>query len=194
MRLWQLMLVAPLGALATLSNSASSPPANTSHVARNEVLSHCRSGEAVAFSCRFRRTVGSVCAGGGQVHYRYGPIGSPSIDIGNTSDWSNIHLGHVVGGGGGHESHIRFTNGETHYIVFEVGQGQLHDRPGHYSYGIAVVAGERGEREIANFLCRSAVTISEEYEPFRAAVASQTSREVLERLEEVQDGPFDGWL
>ena len=62
------------------------------------------------------------------------------------------------------------------------------------SYGIAVVAGERGEREIANFLCRSAVTISEEYEPFRAAVASQTSREVLERLEEVQDGPFDGWF
>jgi len=97
----------------------------------------CQSGESVLYSCPFARGTGSVCMGGGHLHYRFGKPGQVAIDIVNKPDWSNVHMGSLVGHGLNAEDHIRFTNRGTDYIVYDGTAGPSSDR----AAGARVLAG-----------------------------------------------------
>src|SRR5690606_13624858 len=104
----------------------------------------CKAGEEPLYSCRFGRKIGSVCGGSDRVTYRFGSAARTEMEIASKPDWSNIRLGFVNGQQGGHQSHIRFTRGDTHYVVFEGANGQATTRPGFTYSGIAIVAGPDG--------------------------------------------------
>jgi hypothetical protein len=144
----------------------------------------CRAGETVLYSCRFGRAVGSACLGAPGIHYRFGPPGRPAIDIANDAQWSNVHIGFVIGGGGGHQTHIRFTAGRHHYIVFEGQAGQLTDIPGRRWSGIAVLAGDDGRNIVATHECRSRPILAADW---HSAPRGSGARD------EVAGGPFVAW-
>ena len=144
----------------------------------------CARREEVVYSCPFARGIASVCAGGGRAFYRFGKPGKLDINLGNAPDWSNVHQGTVVGNGGGSESHIRFTNGQTHYVLFYGEMGNLSDHPGRRMSGIDVSQGVRGEKHLANMDCK----------------VKQGTTGVLDLSlmpegpdDEERDGPFDAW-
>ncbi|MBC2653596.1 hypothetical protein H7F50_17915 [Novosphingobium flavum] len=153
--------------------------------------SQCRAGERVIYSCRFgppaRPAIGSICWRAAAVHYRYGPPGRPAIDLASTADWSNIHTGHVRGqGAGGYQEHVRFTNGQTDYIVFRGQDGALASRPGRTYSGIAVQGPTVGERTLA---CRAGATLA----PSLVEAVTRLAPPEAE-LGETPDGPFDAWF
>ncbi|WP_421933296.1 hypothetical protein [Phenylobacterium sp.] len=88
----------------------------------------CRKGEQLIFSCAFKGKVASVCATPGQATYRYGRPGSPEIEI--ASGGGHAFQSVVIGGGGGSQTSLRFTNKGFNYIVSSGEQGSLHDAPG----------------------------------------------------------------
>ncbi len=133
------VLAAP--AVTPLTAAPSSAPA-----------SQCRAGEAVVYTCNFGKAVGSVCSGGGMLHYRYGPVGKPDIAISSTPDWSNVSRKVVVGGGGGSQPYLRFTRADYSYVVFWGTAGNLTVRPGRLWSGIHV---RRGDKDLATLSCRS---------------------------------------
>ncbi|MDC7811169.1 hypothetical protein [Sphingomonas koreensis] len=134
-----LMLAAPAAAPVTAAPSPA--PA-----------SQCRAGEAVVYTCNFGKSAGSVCSGGGKLHYRYGPPGKPDIAIASTPDWSNVRRKVVVGGGGGSQPYLRFTRADYSYVVFWGTAGNLTERPGRLWSGIHV---RRGDKDLATLSCRS---------------------------------------
>lgn len=114
--------------------------------------SQCRAGESVVYTCTFGKAVGSVCSGGGKLHYRYGAPGKPDIAISSTPDWSNVSRKVVVGGGGGSQPYLRFTRADYSYVVFWGTAGNLTVRPGRLWSGIHV---SRGGKDLATLSCRS---------------------------------------
>lgn len=150
-------------------------------------VNQCKTGETAIYSCRFGKSVGSVCASSGAVHYRFGPAGKPSLDIVSDRDWSNVHLGGVIGGGGGSEQHLRFTNGDHDYVVFWGVQGSLHDNPGKKWSGIHVA---QGGKQLAQLACRS-----DAYPP--SGWSELLERSLPKHVSEVPvdtDPNFDMWL
>jgi len=113
--------------------------------------SQCRAGETVVYTCGFGKSVGSVCSGGGKLHYRYGPAGKPDIAIASAPDWSNVRRKVVVGGGGGSQPYLRFTRADYSYVVFWGTAGNLTERPGKLWSGIHV---RRGDKDLATLSCR----------------------------------------
>ena len=152
----------------------------------------CRAGETILYSCRFGRAVGSACLGAPGIHYRFGPEGRPAIDLANDADWNNVHIGFVTGGGGGHQSHVRFTAGRHHYIVFESQAGPLTDIPGQRWSGIAVLAGDDGLNTIALHECRSRPTMAGDWRFGLRRHLPAYLRDTDAR-DEVVGGPFDAW-
>ena len=171
--------------------SASSPAAGPGTPAPGRAGTQCRPAETVLYSCRFGRAVGSVCAADGRIHYRYGPRGRPEIEVASEDDWRNIHVGYVVGQGGGHQSHVRFSTGDRHYIVYEGKNGAFADSPGLRHSGIYVGAGPDGRRQLAYHYCRRPAAESswpqalEEHAPPAVRAAGVQSEEA--------GGPFDAW-
>ncbi|MCX7285869.1 MAG: hypothetical protein NTX28_17840 [Novosphingobium sp.] len=133
------------GSVAKTAGSRSTLPASL-----------CTGGERVVYSCRFGTRLGSVCLGRKSVHYRFGRPGSPEIALASTPDWSNIHTGGNRSQGGLNQDHIRFTNGQTHYVVHQDETGSLNENPGIGSSGIEVLGGQTGSTPIASLRCRSA--------------------------------------
>ncbi|MES2987468.1 MAG: hypothetical protein V4808_06160 [Pseudomonadota bacterium] len=150
-------------------------------------VSQCKNGETALYSCRFGKSVGSVCASSGAVHYRFGPAGKPNLDIASNSDWSNVHLGGVIGGGGGSEQHLRFTNGDHDYVVFWGVQGSLHDNPGKKWSGIHVA---QGAKQVSQLACKSNTYPSSEWRELLEASLPENVSEVPED----KDPRFDMWL
>jgi hypothetical protein len=109
----------------------------------------CLAGERVLYSCRFGKAVGSVCMSAKTVSYRFGPPGHPAIDIRNTADWSNIHVGSAYGGMISQQT-VRFTSKGYDYIVYDSEGGQYSDIPGKRFSGIAVM---HGKADVANLEC-----------------------------------------
>jgi len=58
------------------------------------------------------------------------------------------HTGGVVGGGGGRQEHIRFSNNGYQYIVHSMEAGSLTDIPGKRISGVTVVHGQTGASPI----------------------------------------------
>ncbi|HKX88091.1 MAG TPA: hypothetical protein VJM13_02690 [Sphingopyxis sp.] len=150
----------------------------------------CRAGETPVYSCRFGRKIGSVCGGAKSVTYRFGSAAKTEMEIASKPNWSNVRLGFVTGQQGGHQSHIRFTRGDTHYIVFEGANGQAAINPGHSYSGIAIVAGADGGKELGRLDCGNGQDASAMAE----AVRNRAPAMLRERLDETTDGPFDGWF
>lgn len=148
----------------------------------------CAGGETVVYSCRFGTKLGSVCAGQGRVHYRFGAKGRPEMALSSQPDFGNVHVGMVTGQQGGRQRHVRFTSGVTHYVVFEGVDGQLADRPGRTYSGIAVLS---ADREQATLSCRGGATITP---GFTVSVIAQAPAERRTALEETPGGPFDAWF
>ena len=132
--------------LAALAGAASARAPTSSSTAGTQ----CRAGETVLYSCSFPGGQGSVCAAPGRIAYRYGPAGRPAIDIASEPGWKNIHMGRIVGGGGGYQNHVRFTAAGHDYVVFEAVAGELTDVPGKRWSGIHV---QRADDELATLTC-----------------------------------------
>lgn len=159
-------LVAPAAAPVT----AAPPPAPASQ---------CRAGEKIVYTCGFGKSVGSICANGGRLHYRYGPAGRPAIDIASTRDWSNVRRGFIVGGGGGSQRHLRFTRGDHSYVVFWGVAGQYTQSPGSTWSGIHVT---EGKTDLATLRCKRAAWPSDDWED----LASDAPEE--------EDPQFEAWF
>ena len=152
--------------------------------------SQCLRSETILYSGRFTRAVGSVCLSGDRVHYRYGPLGHPAIDVVSADDWSNVHYGWITGGGGGYQRHVRFTVGAVSYAIFEGAYGNLTAFPGRRFSGIYVgssdqVGTARGSLE-SPFVAPSWTDTLIEHAPL--------ARRNDDSLRELQDGPWDAWF
>ncbi len=158
---------------------------------RTQSASQCLAGESVVYSCRFGSRIGSVCAGGGGAHYRFGKPGRAEIDIASAADWSNVRIGMVTGQQGGSQHHIRFTQGDSHYIVYHGVDGQLADRPGRTYSGVTQVLGPNGEWEGNSWNCKRGAQIDPGFEDTVAAMVPEVLRP---GLIETRGGAFDGWF
>ncbi len=150
----------------------------------------CKAGEQPLYSCRFGKKIGSVCGGAGRVTYRFGSAAKTEMEIASKPDWSNVRLGFVTGQQGGHQSHIRFSRGDTHYVVFEGANGQAATNPGYSYSGIAIVAGADAGKTLGRLDCGNGLDASAMAE----AARDRAPAALRERLNETTDGPFDGWF
>lgn len=102
----------------------------------------CRRRETRIYACDFgdRRVV--VCAAENRLSYRFGDARRTDLEIDSRPGHVRAHVGGAVGGGGGSQTAIRFTNNGYHYIVHSMVAGQLMDEPGKQSSGVTVVRGE----------------------------------------------------
>lgn len=141
--------------------------------------SQCRTSEKIVYTCRFGKAVGSVCAGSGKLHYRYGPHGRPAIDIASTGDWSNVRRGFIVGGGGGSQRHLRFTRGDHSYVVFWGVGGQYTQVPGKTWSGIHV---SEGKTDLATLRCKRAAWPSDDWEDLSRSAPEE------------EDPQFEAWF
>ena len=171
-----------MAALIGMGSAAPSPALSASPSTR----SLCRGGEAIIYSCRFGGNVGSVCLGESDVHYRFGVAGRRVFEVGSDAAWSNIHTGGNRSQAGLNQDHIRFTNGNTHYIVHSDETGGLNETPGRRSSGIVVVQGPSGADEIARLDCKARTRLSfDRFLDIRKSAPKDWDGE------EENDGPFD---
>jgi hypothetical protein len=179
--------------MATLAGAAPALPAR--HVpARAPAIAsgavrahHCQAGETALYSCRFGANLGSVCAAAGRIAYRFGPPGNPRIAIESMPDWSNVHVGHITGGGGGFQDHARFSAAGHDYVVFEAVGGELTEVSGKRWSGIHV---RRGGQELATLACGrqsrgNAIGLSHARDFTPSAVGAAV---------EESDSRFDAWF
>lgn len=145
----------------------------------------CQSGESVLYSCPFARGTGSVCMGGGHLHYRFGRPGHVDLDIVNAPDWSNVHVEKTTGATrGAYEEHIRFTSGLTHYVVYADQAGNSWKHPGALSSGIAVF---QGGKAVASLACRQSLRSGQPW------LLDEVKSLHPGPAEEGDDGPFEGF-
>lgn len=112
----------------------------------------CAPTETLVYACALKapRTV-SVCAGDGALIYRFGPADAPElILVGRTSGM--VHVGTIVGGGGGSQTAIRFSSRGHDYTVWSATYGDLTDIPGQKASGVVV---EKGDEIVSQMSCKS---------------------------------------
>lgn len=192
------MILSGLGLGLSLVVAATAAPIATAAASqatnvRSRASSQCLPGETVLYSCRFGGSLGSVCAAGTSVHYRFGPPLRPDIDLASAADWGNVHVGRVVGQAGGHQSHVRFTSGHHHYIVYEGVDGEAALSPGRRYSGIHVAAGPDGGESVSDLRCRGDEMMADDLSTSVAASAPEELR-TGDVLWEQRDGPFDAWF
>ena len=157
--------------LVGLALTLAAPAAAPVTAAPRGPASQCRAAEKTVYTCGFGKAVGSVCAGGGKLRYRYGPHGRPAIDIASDRNWSNVRRGGIVGGGGGSQQHLRFTRDDHHYVVFWGVAGQYTQIPGKSWSGIHV---SEGSAELATLRCKSAAWPADDWEDLADDVPGDT--------------------
>lgn len=140
----------------------------------------CKPPESPIFSCDLGKKRVSVCASDRIVTYRYGTAGkAPEMQISSDGKDGRVHSDFVVGGGGGQQTSLRFSNGDTHYIVFSGYAGGLTERPGKTWSGLDVL---KGSTSVNNRECGAGklVPLTSSYIP--AFVPADE-----------ENGPFSGW-
>lgn len=142
--------IAALVAFALAGGAAIPVPAPAASLPFTPAATQCKAGETVVYSCRFGKSVGSACMSAKAIHYRFGPLGRPTIDIGSNAGWSNIHTGgqysHALA-----QDHVRFSASGYDYVIFTQEAGSLSDVPGKRFSGIYVM---QGARDVARLECR----------------------------------------
>ena len=113
----------------------------------------CGEFEDILYSCQIGGRTLSVCASSIQpadISYSYGrSVSEVEMHINASDDNGRVHQGGVVGQGGGQLTHLRFTNGDTQYIVYSGYTGRLAATDGKWS-GVAI---QRNGRSVADMQC-----------------------------------------
>ena len=94
---------------------------------------HCAKAERVVYSCAFGRKLVSLCLGKQSLHYRFGPLGRPELDLASAPDWSNVRT-HQLYSNAFAQEHVRISRGSISYLVHFGEAGRLFK------------AGSRGQR------------------------------------------------
>lgn len=142
----------------------------------------------------------SICLGDNKLTYRSGISDTALYSLASDENWSNIHLGSVIGGSGGHQTHIRFTAPDTSdIIVFEGAPGQYHDANDGKPWAGEFVMHATGNDDDARRNRRTC------HMPYSGLMGSITgNQKILEQapkqavrdrlIYETEGGPFDGWF
>lgn len=170
--------------------SAQPAPISTSSSA-GTLSNLCLANERVLYSCRLEdKQITSMCLGDGRINYRESlttRLDRVQFQLSSKPDWSNIHLGDVRGGGGGYQTHVRFTAPDgDNYIVLEGAPGQYHDGPSGPWSGVTIVGAdgkENGRR------CKSDAFIEAGW---RDLINQSAPADTKVRIEE-EGSKFDGW-
>ena len=111
--------------------------------------------------------------------------------IGNvTASWDDVRKGHVVGQGGGHQSHIRLFDGVRSFILFEGEDGALADQPGRTYAGVVTITQSAPDQDF-QIDCPATQTNAR----LVASVAEWSARVGAKPPRgEDEGGPFDGWF
>ncbi|MFC7377864.1 hypothetical protein [Brevundimonas sp. GCM10030266] len=112
----------------------------------------CRRAERVIYACDFGERRVAVCAAEDRLSYRFGTDRRTDLEIDSRPGRLSAHSGGVVGGGGGRQEHIRFSNNGYQYIVHSMVAGNLTDVPGKRISGVTVVHGETGASPLVRTL------------------------------------------
>ncbi len=166
-------------AIATVAATGAGDAGAQVRAARSAPAHICAPGAEPLYACRFGRRTVSVCAQDDRLFYHFGTTRRRELTIAPGERNENVHYGVVVGQGGGSQSHYRFTNGDTDYIVYHGVDGQLADRPGRSYSGLAVM---RGTRNISSREC-AAPLITPAWEANARRVRQETEGSI-----------FDGWF
>lgn len=102
----------------------------------------CRRGETRIYACDFGDRRVAVCAAENRLSYRFGDARRTDLEIDSRPGHVRAYTGGVIGGGGGHQDHIRFSNNGYQYIVHSMEAGRLTDVPGRRFSGVTVLKGE----------------------------------------------------
>lgn len=106
------------------------------------------------------------------------------------SSWDEVREGHVIGQGGGHQRHIRLSDGVRQIILLEGTDGSLADRPGRTYAGALTITKTNPAQDF-----RIDCPASETNASLVANVAEWAKRvgAPLPRAED-EGGPFDAWF
>ncbi len=144
---------APTAAPAAAEEKAEAPARATPQVTRASDQTLCGEYDEILYSCQINGRTLSVCASSidpADISYTYGrSLRNVELSMRAEGDNGRVHQGGVVGQGGGQLTHVRFTNGDTQYIVYSGYTGRLADADRRWS-GVAV---RRNGRDVANMEC-----------------------------------------
>lgn len=143
--------------------------------------SFCKPAETPVFSCDLGKKRVTVCASDRLVTYRYGAVGksAPEMQISSNGRDGRVHSDFVTGGGGGQQTSLRFSNGNTHYIVFSGYAGGLTETPGKQWSGLDVL---NGTTSVRNRSCSAGGLFPLTSSSIPAFVPADE-----------ENGPFSGW-
>lgn len=149
----------------------------------------CNGNEKTLYSCaRLPLKVSSMCLGDKSISYRSGNPRVYDVVINSDDNWSNIHLGHVIGGGGGHQTHVRFSTPDgNHYLVLEGAPGQYHDAPDGPWSGVTTVSPTGSEKRDQ---CEGHAVVAPDWLGLIAKSAPVDPRSLMEE----EGSHFDGWF
>jgi hypothetical protein len=140
----------------------------------------CRRSERVIYACNFGDRRVAVCATDNRLSYRFGDARRTDLEIDSRPGHVRAHTGGVVGGGGGRQEHIRFSNNGYQYIVHSMVAGNLTDVPGKRISGVTVVHGETGASPILRTLNCSQTGAHQSMDGFNALPAGTFTPETDE--------------
>lgn len=112
----------------------------------------CRRGETRIYACDFGDRRVAVCAAGSRLSYRFGDDHRTDLEIDSRPRRVRAHTGAVVGGGGGRQDYIRFSNNGYQYIVHSMVAGSLTEVPGKRFSGVTVVRGDNRDAPVVRTL------------------------------------------
>lgn len=112
----------------------------------------CRRNETRIYACDFGVRRVAICATENRLSYRFGDARRTDLEIDSRPGHVRAHTGGVVGGGGGRQAYIRFSNNGYQYIVHSLIAGSLTDIPDKRISGVTVVRGETGASPIVRTL------------------------------------------
>lgn len=114
----------------------------------------CGPAETPIYACDFGDAAVAVCAdaGANTVAFSYGAPDAPLV-LRRTPGEQGLMMDTAIGGGGGSQLSLAFTEGDLDYIAYSATQGSLHDNPGATHSGVAVY---RGDEEIERRDCPDA--------------------------------------
>jgi len=145
----------------------------------------CRRSERVIYACNFGDRRVAVCATDNRLSYRFGDARRTDLEIDSRPGHVRAHTGGVVGGGGGRQEHIRFSNNGYQYIVHSMEAGSLTDIPGKRISGVTVVRGETGASPIVRSLNCPLAGPAQSMDQFNALPAETFAAET--------DETWDAW-
>lgn len=110
----------------------------------------CAAGERLVYACPFGKSAVSVCATDRAVSYRHATNGKTDLTIASSGKDGRAHQTTIVGGGGGHQTALRFSNAGHDYIVYSAIYGALTEVAGQRASGLVVL---QGDRQVSNRAC-----------------------------------------